>query len=56
MIKDTEKQIVCEGVETQEQADFLAEVGCDIGQGYLFAKPMPAGRFATAYFERTQKS
>ena len=32
---------VAEGVETQEQADFLRSLGCDIIQGYLYARPMP---------------
>ncbi len=32
---------VAEGVETKEQVDFLARHGCDMIQGYYFAKPMP---------------
>jgi EAL domain-containing protein (putative c-di-GMP-specific phosphodiesterase class I) len=31
---------VAEGVETKEQADFLVKQGCDVLQGYLFARPM----------------
>jgi len=34
--------VVAEGVETPEQAELLRELGCDIGQGYLYAKPLPA--------------
>lgn len=33
---------VAEGVEVKEQVDFLAELGCDMIQGYYYAKPMPA--------------
>ena len=33
---------VAEGVETQEQFDALRRLGCDVVQGYLLAKPMPA--------------
>jgi len=37
--------VVAEGVETTEQADFLLRRGCNTMQGYLFAKPMPQGDF-----------
>jgi EAL domain-containing protein (putative c-di-GMP-specific phosphodiesterase class I) len=38
-------KVVAEGVETLEQRGILTEAGCDFGQGYLFAKPMPASQF-----------
>ena len=38
-------QVVAEGIETEAQCAFLAEIGCDQGQGFLFAKPMPAPEF-----------
>ena len=38
---------VCEGIETDDQAKALEELGCAIGQGYLFARPMPASQFAS---------
>ncbi|WP_295392459.1 EAL domain-containing protein [uncultured Thiodictyon sp.] len=34
--------VVAEGIETQEQLDALRALGCDLGQGYLFARPAPA--------------
>lgn len=38
--------VVAEGVETVKQADFLRENNCDIGQGYLFSKPLPKDQLA----------
>ena len=35
---------VAEGVETEEVAALLRELGCDIGQGWLFGRPVPAHR------------
>jgi EAL domain-containing protein (putative c-di-GMP-specific phosphodiesterase class I) len=35
---------VAEGVETEEQADMLLWLGCELGQGWLFGRPQPAGR------------
>ena len=34
--------VVAEGVETTRELDALVDVGCDLLQGYLFAKPAPA--------------
>lgn len=34
-------EVVAEGVETETQAKILRELGCDAGQGYLWAKPSP---------------
>lgn len=36
---------VCEGVESKEQLDFLAEIGCNVIQGYYVGKPMPMKAF-----------
>lgn len=45
-------EVVTEGVETREQVDFLTEIGCDIFQGYYFAKPMPVSEFEKRYLDR----
>ena len=36
---------VAEGVETQEQKDFLASYGCNSMQGFFFAHPVPVEKF-----------
>jgi diguanylate cyclase (GGDEF)-like protein/PAS domain S-box-containing protein len=36
-------KVVAEGVETTEQLVELRSLGCDMGQGYFFGKPVPAG-------------
>ena len=37
---------VAEGVELKEDWDLLQRLGCDVGQGYFIAKPMPAAAFS----------
>ena len=47
MARSLSYEVVAEGVETEEQRDFLAENGCTTAQGFLFARPMPARQFDT---------
>jgi EAL domain-containing protein (putative c-di-GMP-specific phosphodiesterase class I) len=46
MARALDLKVVAEGVETQAQADFLREQGCDQWQGYFFGRPMPAADFS----------
>lgn len=39
-------KVLAEGVETEAQLRFLAELGCDLYQGYLYSPPLPAETFA----------
>ena len=41
MARNLELEVIAEGVETQEQKDFLVRHGCDLYQGYLLGRPMP---------------
>ncbi len=45
MAKQLEITVVCEGVETEEQAEFLEKIGCDLMQGYYFSRPVDVGTF-----------
>ena len=51
MAKDLEITVLAEGVETEQQKEFLKALNCDMIQGYYYAKPMPSERFAT-YLEK----
>ncbi len=40
---------VAEGIETEEQEEILSRLGCDLGQGYLFDKPLSEDNFEKKY-------
>ena len=46
MAKKLKLEVVCEGVETREQVEFLRDVDCDIAQGYYYSKPVPLDVFS----------
>lgn len=46
MAKALSLAVVAEGVETEQQVDFLRQQGCDMVQGYFYSKPLPSEEFA----------
>jgi len=46
---------VGEGIETKEQAEMLLWMGCELGQGWLFGRPMPAADLLSAVAAHRQK-
>ena len=51
MLKELGANVIIEGVETEEQKDFLIECGCKKAQGFLFYKPMPVEEFKDLILE-----
>lgn len=49
MARDIGLDMVAEGVESKEQADFLQTCGCTTAQGFYYAKPMPVEEFNKKY-------
>jgi predicted signal transduction protein with EAL and GGDEF domain len=52
MARTLRKRTVAEGIETLAQLEYLRERGCDTGQGYLFAKALPADELARLVSEQ----
>jgi EAL domain-containing protein (putative c-di-GMP-specific phosphodiesterase class I) len=42
MAHQLQMQVVGEGIEDRDDWDFLSQLGCDVGQGYYIARPLPA--------------
>ena len=49
-------QTIAEGVESREHVTQLVELGCDIAQGYLYSKPLPAADFSEWLVEQSRSS
>lgn len=55
MAKNLSLKTVSEGIETVEQAKFLTSSGCDIAQGFLYAKPMKPEDFEKIAFPEQEE-
>lgn len=53
---DLGAQIVCEGVETDQDVDLMRKIGANVAQGYRYAKPVPESDFEKRLDEETQAS
>lgn len=45
LARDLDAQVVCEGVESQQDIDLMQEIGADIAQGYRYSKPVSCREF-----------
>lgn len=46
---------ICEGIETKEQANLLEKLGCDMAQGFYFARPMPVTEYEKKVYNIDRK-
>ena len=46
---------ICEGIETKEQAYLLKKLGCDMAQGFYFARPMPVAEYEKMVYNIERK-
>lgn len=49
LAKQLQMNVITEGVETKEQVEYLKKVGCDMFQGFYFARPIPVDDFESEY-------
>ena len=47
--KSTRFEVLCEGVETEEEKQQIVECGCDVIQGFLYDRPLPIAQFEEKY-------
>ena len=55
MSQDIGLDLIAEGVETREQADFLSHCGCDVAQGFLYSRPIPVIDFDKIMFRKDEE-
>lgn len=51
--KSLKMRVIAEGIETEAQLALLQNLGCDFGQGYLMAKPMPKDDMEKMLYQKT---
>jgi diguanylate cyclase (GGDEF)-like protein len=51
LIKELNMTAVAEGVETQDEVEYLREIGCDMFQGFYFSRPIPVADFEQKYLQ-----
>ena len=56
MASQLNMDVICEGVETEEQIKFLQSIGCTMAQGYYFDKPLPGDVYEEKYLIVSNKS
>jgi len=49
-------KVLAEGVENQQICDYLAKIGCDLAQGFLFSRPIPAEEFEKWWIEYKKRT
>ena len=54
MAKELGMSVITEGVETEEQVEYLTQIGCDMFQGYYFARPMEVEMFEEKYMRNNE--
>ena len=56
MVKDLKLEIVMEGIETKEQAELITSYGCEIAQGFYYAKPMKIKEFEQYAIDHSEET
>jgi diguanylate cyclase (GGDEF)-like protein len=52
LAKNLKMRVIAEGIETESQLALLQNLGCDYGQGYLLAKPMPQEKMEEMLYQK----